>query len=587
MKGLQRGALAAFLTVCLPVQSSETNRLTVPQSLTFHEGGGGSSVLRDAIRLQQVYMSDQFPQHPIIVRELRWRPSAVHGRAFDGRLERLQLKLSTTAKQPRSLERVFARNIGLDETLVFDGPVDLGSAYVGPAKGPKEFDIAVVLQTPFPFDPRIGNLLVDICNHVSGPITFVDAGRSSRVGRVFSLGAESTMGTVGDHGGDCMQLCYTDSSSPPLAPGTGMLVNGSFEVGIDPGTRANLIAHNEATIPGWKIESGVVDYLSAGSVAGDGGRFVGLRDSVGTCISQMISGLSSGRWYEISFLAALNPEVRKSGTELCISVGSVSNRFSFAGSTDVVRPAWHTNYMTFQAVGVAAPLRLTSRGAGLAGPMIDGLKITALEGTELRRPVSKWHDLAGDFNPASNPAGPWRLGWKGSLGGPMTLLTSAREVVEQGRRCAMWQASDRGGATIGKAIDGAKGDRLGFVTAIPGKVEEEERICVARFTVPVGGAGQYWIEATGTEVSESSSKCGAEFRLLHNEREIFGRLLAPGLSAGFTRQVRLKEGETLDVAVGPGWNLVGQGAAVELGVRVGLLEPGEESGTADRLQQGH
>ncbi len=529
-------------------------------------------------------MSDQFPPHPIVVRELRWRPSAVHGRAFDGRLERLQLKLSTTAKQPRSLERVFARNSGLDETVVFDGPVDLGSAFLGPPKGPKDFDIVVVLQTPFTFDPRNGNLLVDICNHVAGPITFVDAGRSSRVGRVFSLGAESTMGTVGDHGGDCMQVCYTDSASPPPLSELAVLVNGSFEVGIDPGPRANLIAPNQTTLPGWKIESGVIDYMSGGPVAGNGTRCVGLRDSIGSSISQIISGLSRGRWYEISFVAALNPEVRKTATELCVAVGGVSNRFFVAASTDAVRPAWRTNYMTFQAAGDAALLRLSSRGGGLAGPLLDGLRITLLEGTEIRRPITKWYDLAGDFNAASNPTGPWRLAWKGSLIGPMTLLTSAREVTERGRRFASWRASDRGGASIGKALDGARETRLGVVMATPGTVEDEERFCVARFTVPIGGAGTYQLEAIGTEIAEGSSISGAEFRLLHNDREFFGRLLTPGLSARFAHQVQLSDGDTVDIAVGPGWNLAERGGTVEVGLRLGLLEAVGGSRGGDRLR---
>ena len=59
-----------LLAVAVGLQArGETNRLTMPQSLTFHDGGGGSSVLRDAIRLQEVYLSDQFPPHPIVIHD--------------------------------------------------------------------------------------------------------------------------------------------------------------------------------------------------------------------------------------------------------------------------------------------------------------------------------------------------------------------------------------------------------------------------------------------------------------------------------------------------------------------------------------
>src|SRR5690349_3628778 len=40
-------------------------RQTLPTSMTYREGGSGSSVLRDPIRLQEVYSSHYFPQHPI------------------------------------------------------------------------------------------------------------------------------------------------------------------------------------------------------------------------------------------------------------------------------------------------------------------------------------------------------------------------------------------------------------------------------------------------------------------------------------------------------------------------------------------
>ena len=46
--------------------------------------GAGSSVLRDAIRLQEVYGPQNFPTQAILITQIRLRPSATAGSAFVG-----------------------------------------------------------------------------------------------------------------------------------------------------------------------------------------------------------------------------------------------------------------------------------------------------------------------------------------------------------------------------------------------------------------------------------------------------------------------------------------------------------------------
>ena len=57
---------------------------------------------------------------------------------------------------------MFSNNIGANSRVVFSGPLFLSSAFTGPAVGPKDFDVSIGLQSSFLYDPREGNLLLDV-----------------------------------------------------------------------------------------------------------------------------------------------------------------------------------------------------------------------------------------------------------------------------------------------------------------------------------------------------------------------------------------------------------------------------------------
>lgn len=62
------------------------------------------------------------------------------------------------------LSTTFAANTGADATLVFDGTIALSTAVAPTNSAPKNFDVVIPLQTPFPYDPAQGNLLLDLRN---------------------------------------------------------------------------------------------------------------------------------------------------------------------------------------------------------------------------------------------------------------------------------------------------------------------------------------------------------------------------------------------------------------------------------------
>ncbi len=552
----------------------ETIGLSLPSSFAYHEGRGGSSVMRDAIHLQEVYTSDQFPSHPIAIREIRWRPSSEYGRSFTGRLERLQISLSTTAKQPRSLSRTFGRNVGMDDTTVFDGPIELRSEFSGPKRGPKAFDIIVPLTNSFLYDSRVGNLLLDIRNHVAGDVSFVDAGPSSRVGRVFSLGADAVMGTVGDYGGDCIQVVYTEAASGEQVSSAG-LMNGSFEGGIEPGPRVSLFAGDRSSLWGWRVDHGVVDYVAGRWKASDGARCVALRARGGSSISQLVRGLEPARWYELSFALGGTPEMSPGSTFVAVSVAGVSNQFAVVNGTAGREQCWVTNVLVFCATGETECIRFSCSGVGAAGPIVDGITMRTRPEPEDWRPVTKWHDLAADYSAESNPVGVWSLGCKLALESPLVLLTYAGETNRDNERVVTWQSADYGGVGIDRiyrwSAKGPPGTDW-VVRAVLSYDEVEERFGVARFTVPVGASGLYRVETRFREAWSGRPGRDAEFRVFRAGRELFGRLLASGASGSYITALELKGGETIDFVVGHDWTQSESRAVVEFNARIGLME---------------
>jgi hypothetical protein len=157
--------------------------LVVPKYADGTHQPHGASTFRDAWRYQQVYGSVEFPQQPILIRELRFRPCATYGNAFATTVANIQFNLSTTTQNPQALSSTLAQNVGSDDTVVFHGPLPLSSQFVGPAGGPKAFDMIVPLSQPFLYDPARGNLVVDIRNF-SGSTASLTGGRRNRMWQV-------------------------------------------------------------------------------------------------------------------------------------------------------------------------------------------------------------------------------------------------------------------------------------------------------------------------------------------------------------------------------------------------------------------
>jgi predicted aconitase with swiveling domain len=199
----------------LTVFPAPEHAAVVPRTAENIETPYGGGTLRDAgIRNQQVYGSVEFPQQPMLIEELRFRPDARFGRAFTATLANIQINLSTTARNPGSLSSTFSQNVGADDRIVFQGSVSVSSQFIGPTNGPKAFDIIVPLSQPYLYDPAGGNLVIDIRNF-SGSTASPVSGQTGPDSASRVIGsATAVTGTV-DVGADAIQIVFSPGANLP------------------------------------------------------------------------------------------------------------------------------------------------------------------------------------------------------------------------------------------------------------------------------------------------------------------------------------------------------------------------------------
>ncbi len=86
------------------------------------------------------------------------------------------------------------------------------------------------------------------------------------------------------------------------------VVNGSFELGTDPGGSFLTVNAGESSITGWTVDSGSVDYIGGYWAASDGLRSIDMNGLTTGSISQTITGLTIGQQYRVSFDLAGNTD---------------------------------------------------------------------------------------------------------------------------------------------------------------------------------------------------------------------------------------------------------------------------------------
>jgi hypothetical protein len=215
---LHRILLLLFCGMFLTEPNCYSATYTAPPAWLGVDANNGAGDIVHTVHIQTVYARSLFTNTgPMLIQEIRYRPSATYGVAFTSTIPNLQLNLSTTGANPEGLSTTFANNRGANDTVVFQGPITLSSRFVGSAGGPKAFDIVFPLRNAFLYDPTAGNLLIELRNFSNNQSSHLDVAGTAGdgAGRMFSVDPNATTGAA-DTGSDIVQLVYTVPSSAPV-----------------------------------------------------------------------------------------------------------------------------------------------------------------------------------------------------------------------------------------------------------------------------------------------------------------------------------------------------------------------------------
>src|SRR6185369_6726468 len=167
--------LAAFLGSCV-MTKLRAQVVVVPNSLATNDGNGsGTSPAGPAsARWLHIHDASQFGalSGPSFLTKFAYRPDRILGQSGPRSLT-LRIYASTTSRSVAELSTTFAENVGTNNTLVFDGTVNLTTGNLPGPGNTRKFDYVFPFTTPFLYDPAAGNLVLDLQIQANGSaVTF-------------------------------------------------------------------------------------------------------------------------------------------------------------------------------------------------------------------------------------------------------------------------------------------------------------------------------------------------------------------------------------------------------------------------------
>jgi hypothetical protein len=162
--------------------------IVVPNSLATMDGNSFNTSPSGptSVREQQIYDASQFGAlpGPSFLTQFAYRPDTIPGPSGP-RTFTLRIYASTTSRTVAGISTTFVENLGPDNTLVFDGTVNVATENLPGPGNTRQFDAVFPFTTPFLYDPAAGNLLLDIQFNADGSSIRFD-----------SLTGDSTLGEV-------------------------------------------------------------------------------------------------------------------------------------------------------------------------------------------------------------------------------------------------------------------------------------------------------------------------------------------------------------------------------------------------------
>lgn len=156
------------------------------------------------------------------------------------------------------------------------------------------------------------------------------------------------------------------------------IINGSFESGINPGTFTTLANGDNTSITGWTVGGLGIDYIGTYWQADDGVRSIDLSGNNHGSISQLLTGLTIGSVYNVTFALAGNPDGGGS-TKVAVASdgGSQAQVFNFVqGGNTKSNMGWTDQVFSFTATNTTANLTFSGTQDDAYGPALDNVSIS-------------------------------------------------------------------------------------------------------------------------------------------------------------------------------------------------------------------
>jgi hypothetical protein len=182
------GLVLLFALVAIGRAPLQAQPIVAPNTLAELDGNTHTTTpagTDSGIRIMYLYDASQFQAlaGPAYLTGFAYRPDRTPDASGPKPLT-AKVYVSTTTRSPGECSTRFRDNIGADNTLVFEGTVTLSTANQPGPGNTRQFDYAWQFTHPFLYDPRAGNLVLDLqILQGTGPAIRFDAVAGSPVAR--------------------------------------------------------------------------------------------------------------------------------------------------------------------------------------------------------------------------------------------------------------------------------------------------------------------------------------------------------------------------------------------------------------------
>jgi len=157
------------------------------------------------------------------------------------------------------------------------------------------------------------------------------------------------------------------------------LTDGSFETGtyVDGGLGFQQLDAPNASIDGWTVDSGSVDWIGTYWAAPDGAMSIDMSGADAGTLTQTFD-TTIGNTYDVTFLLSGNPAGPPAVKTLEVSAtGGTTGMYSVdTTGTDLTTMVWTPQTYSFLATSATTTITFVSTTAGAYGPAIDDVTVT-------------------------------------------------------------------------------------------------------------------------------------------------------------------------------------------------------------------